>query len=427
MKKTLKRTISLVMCVVLLLGTLSISAFAAGSDEYKNVSYKCYTFIGDSISWGYGLDPNIDTLSADYIFDRTEGAFTDIVGKVLEENCGTEVHSAASSGGRLCDYRVMFDKAMGVENPYTCEDDWFGNRSYERTHKLQESGAPVVESLKQSDFVTLQLGMNDLAGALVNAICSCGFIDINRIKSISDAESALDYLAFALNELAKENHKEILPDLLKAFDKEFRGLRDNGRAVLKDVVDLTTEDADILILGYHDPVEVMRVIPNTDSSLVFDLLGAALASLNDYFADIASEYDNVYYVDVPDASVFFEEGTLITDALSDTKGLLLGLHPDAEGHEYIAERVLDKVKEINTCHHTHTKNITETVKTSSGFGYVSSKICTDCGKVLDMGKIITPAGTVSVPSHTINYTVNTVVKTVTTTVSKIFSSIFHFK
>lgn len=408
---------------------MSISALAVSAEDYHGREYECYTFVGDSISWGYGLDPSVNTLSADLIFTRTEGAFTDIVGDVLEANCGTKVLSAASSGGRLCDYRVLLENGMGYENPYFCADDWFGNRSYERTHLLQSNGAYVVDCLKQSDLVTLQLGMNDLAGALVNALCELDFVDLDQITNLSDAESIISYLLFAVDAAYKEG-KDIPTDLLSAFDRQFAQLRENGRAVLSHVVELARDDADIILLGYHDPASFLRILPDTSESVILSFIGAAMASLNDFFVDIASEYSNVYYVDIPGATVFFEDGTLLTDALSssvfagNSKALLLGLHPDAAGHVYIAGQVLATLNEINVCHHTNTRSITKPMMFGRSLGYIGCTVCDDCGKVMDIGKIVTPYGTIPVPSHAIDYTVDTIGDVIASVVDKIFDGIF---
>lgn len=426
MKKTVKRVLSLILCVALLVSVLSIGAFAEKAKDYSNLHYKYYTYVGDSISWGFGLHPDVDPLSADYVFARLEGAFTDIVGKVLEQNCGTEVHSAASTGGRLCDFRMLLERGMGVEDPYTCPDDTFGNRAFERTKALQAGGEYVCENLKKSDLITVDLGMNDLASAAINAALSLDFIDMEKINNLSDLQSIVDYLVFALDAAVKEG--DILGDLLRAFDQNFAQLRENAREVLKDIVTLAPDDADIFLLGYFIPFDHFRVIPGTERSVIMEFLGTTFASLNDFFEDIASEYSNVYYVDVPDADPFFEDGTTLTDviglATQDIDSVLLGIHPNADGHKYIAEKVLDAFLEINTCHHVHTKNICETVKSASGFGYISSTVCTDCGKILDAGQIITPVGNIHVPVRTVTYTVTTVVSLVSTAANKLFSSVY---
>ena len=421
MKRAIKRVISLAMCAVLLLGVMSVSAFAISAEDYTNLPYECYTYIGDSISWGYGLDPSIDTKVESSVCRRVDGAFTDLVGKVLEENNGAVVHSASSSGARLCDFRMLLERGMGVEDPYTYPDDWFGSRSPVRTQTLRNKGADICNWVSESDLVTVQSGINDLTGILVNSLCASGLIDLDKLTSISDVNSVVDYLVTALGNLKESPN--VLANVIIAFNREVKSMRENASEVVKDVVALAPDDADIVLVGYHNAAACFRVIPGSDYSPIFDFVNAALVSLNDYLAEVASRYDNVYFVAAPDASTFYADGMLITDALANASDILRGLHPDAAGHEYIAECVLDGLKEINTCHHTNTKTLSETIQTKNGFGYVSSTVCTDCGKVLDMGKIITPAGSVNVPANTISYTINTIAGNITATATRLFNGI----
>lgn len=421
MKKAIKRVLSLTMCAVLLFGALGISAFAEGSDEYAELPYKCYTYIGDSISWGYGLDPDIESSDPTSIGRRIDGSFTDLVGKVLEKNNGATVHCAASSGSRLCDYRAFLEKGMGVENPYNRTDDWFGNRTPERTEMLRNMGDQICAWVRESDLVTLQGGINDITALLVNSVCASGLVDIDKITSISDLNSVIEYLQYALESVSKDPN--VVGNIISAFNSELMGMRENAVEVVKDIVELAPDDADILIVGYSNLLAGLRVLPNTEFSPILNLVGDALVSLNDYYAAIAEEYENVYYVAAPDASVFFPEGMLLTDAITDDRGMLLGLHPDAAGHEYIAKCVLEELKDINTCRHEHTKTVFEYVKAAKGYGYAGVQVCSDCGKVVSMGKVITPFGTFDVPEHTVNNIVTNVGNAVSSTVSKLISGI----
>ncbi len=60
-------------------------------------------------------------------------------------------------------------------------------------------------------------------------------------------------------------------------------------------------------------------------------------------------YDNVYYVDAPEVSVFFPKGMLYTEAKADGEFMLYGAHPDEEGHAYVADRILSTLNYVNSC------------------------------------------------------------------------------
>ena len=129
----MKKLLSLVLCAALLLGALSVSVFAVNAEDYADLPYHNYCYLGDSISWGYGLDPNMDNHNKFSIGSRVEGSFTDLIADVLEENNGAVIHPASSSGSRLCDYRILLERGMGLDNPYERANDWYGNRHPGRT------------------------------------------------------------------------------------------------------------------------------------------------------------------------------------------------------------------------------------------------------------------------------------------------------
>ena len=393
MNRTTKRLTAFFLCLTMLVGALcmTVSAEKAGRDD-SCLKYRYYTYVGDSVSWGYGLDEKLDPLAASSVFVPVENAFAGIVGKVLKENNpDAQVVCAACNGGRLADFRMALESGMGISDPYIYPDDVFGMRSYERTMLLQGSGDYLVDNLKKSDLVTVTLGANDLASVLVNTVCALDFVDFDKIQSLTDTASKLEYAIYAIQAAAKQ--KNMLGDVMDALKDGVAGLRENQAEVVKDIVGIAPDDADILLVGYFVPMDRFRLLPGTDSSFLMEILGTVFTLYNDAFEKIASEYSNVYYVDAPDADIFFEEGTLLTDALAllgtDSDSFLLGIHPNADGQKYISERVLDKLVEINTARQ--------------------------------------PQTTAALPVRTITYVVETVAKAVNNaakTVKGIFSSVF---
>ena len=414
--KTWKRILSLALCATLLLGVLGVSALAVDAKEYTELPYHSYTYLGDSISWGYGLDEGSDSHDPYNVGKRMAGSFTDIVGTVLEQNNGAAVHPAASSGARLCDFRILLERGMGFENPYDRENDWYGNRHPERTVRLREMGPEICGYLREADLVTVQLGINDLTAALVNALYATGLVDLNRLSEISDFSSALAYTRFALGNLAKS--PDVLGNLTRTFNQEIAEIRANALEVLNHVTTLAP-NADVLVIGYHKAVQSLRVVPGSDFSPIFDLANAALVSLNDYYSDIADQYANVYYVDAPDASVFYADGTHVLQILKDPGSFLQMVHPDAEGHAYIAERVLDALKELSVCHHEHTQTTVRKLPMGFGTRSITTVVCEDCGAVLQDGTLVTPAGSVNIPSLTIRNAMENIQRVVNTTLSRL--------
>ena len=409
----MKKILSIVLCAVLLFSALGVQAFAVNAEEYAALPYQNYCYLGDSISWGYGLDPNMDNHNKFSIGTRVTGSFTDIIASVLEQNNNAVVHPASSSGSRLCDYRILLERGMGVENPYDRANDWYGNRHPERTEELRKSGPQVVNWVREADLITLQIGINDLTAAIVNALYATGLIDLDKIQelSLSDPSTLADYLKNALGNL--QQSPDVLGNLIRTFNSEISGIRENACEVVKDIVEVAPENADIVIVGYHKAVQGMRILPGTDFSVIFDIVDTALMSLNDYFDSVASNYKNVYYVDAPDCTVFYPEGTKLTDAIQNIKGFLMGIHPDAAGHVYIADQVLNFLRDLNTCRHEHTHTVWHNFKLGWNCEYENAVVCDDCGQIVSYGRLITPQGSVTPPTHTVQNTIAAVSKNIT--------------
>lgn len=353
MRTTVKKITAIMLCLAMLIAAMSVSVFAGtvkGGKDYSGLKYKHYTYLGDSISWGYGLC-DLSPFAAENMFIRVKGSFGDIVGSVLEANSDdVTVVSAACNGARLCEFRSALEKGMHVANPYVHEEDAFSARSIERSRRLvsRESGDYLVENLAKSDLITVTLGANDIAGCAIDAASKLEFLDLDKLGSLTDTKAKINYAFTAIQSIVKNTRQ--FKAFADTFMAEIKALNQNQKAVIRDIAKIAP-NADILVVGYFVPMDTFRLIPGTDSSLLVELFGTVLTTFNDAYESIASEYSNVFYVDAPDASIFFEEGTLFTDALltivNDKDKFLLGIHPDAEGCKYIAGRVLDKLVQIN--------------------------------------------------------------------------------
>ena len=362
MRKRTKTALSIVLCLIMIFGIMGSTAMALNAEDYTNVPYHCYTYLGDSISWGYGLHEDIDRTDKFSVGRRVPGSYTDLVGSVLEKNNNATVYPATCSGARISDYRFLLEQGMGLENPYVKSKDWYGERHPERTEQLLQMGPQICEEVRKSDLITIQAGINDITATIVNAASATGLVDLVKLQEISGVEGVLDYVAFALENVMQ--NPNIVGSFTDTFLQEAGGIRENIEAVVDHLVAVAPKDADILILGYHQATSGLRVIPGSGYSLIFDLIDRGIDLFNNIYRDAAAKYDNVTYVDVPDATSIFSAGTTVIDALdvpgiisrissgegavdSVTKNILKGLHPDAAGHEYMAERVMDTLRELN--------------------------------------------------------------------------------
>ncbi len=345
MKKLSKILMSLGLCVLLAVSCIGSIAFAKSNETYDNLNYEQYTYIGDSIPFGYGLTSQEISSEAFSVGTRVEGAYTDLVGDALEAAKGTKVQAAACSGSRLIDYRILLEAGMGIDDPYTAPDDWYGMRKPERTMQLRSMGPDICSYIQNSDLVTMQVGINDITGTLINAAYATGLVDFDKLENLSSVDGILDYIATVIENLSEDS--DILGNFVTTFQKELWGIVINAQVVVKDVQLLAPEDGDIVIVGYNMAAQDLRVIPGTSRSLVFDLVDSALEALNTVLKAEATKYDNVYYCAAPDADIFYEKGTTVWECLKEPRNILYGVHPNAKGHQYIAKQVLNKLEEIN--------------------------------------------------------------------------------
>ena len=338
--KQLRRILSLAVCVCLLAGVMSVSAFALDAEDYKNIPYKCYTYIGDSIAWGYGLDLAKDPASGDNVCSRELGAYGDLIGKVIEQKNGGTTHSAATSGARLCDYRMLLETGMGKENPYTFSD-WYGeNRAPERSQRLQDMASEICSWVSESDLITLQLGYNDILAAPAFTLQGSPMMEEMQ-KLVDDPNATELQLGESLKDFLTEFSRVML-DGLKSF-------RTNTCAIIKSINELTDGKATIVLVGYYNPYRTLRQYENSDFAPFIDAMSLAVSTMNDYYSELADVFDNVYYCDAPEVSVFFPDGMLYDEARSDGEYALYGAHPDEEGHAYVADKVLKLLDKVNTC------------------------------------------------------------------------------
>ena len=313
MKKRTKTALSILLCIIMVFGIMGSTAVALNAEEYKSIPYHCYTYLGDSITWGYGLHEDIDRTDKFSVGRRVPGSYTDLVGRVLEENNGATVYAAASSGARISDYRYLLERGMGLEDPYVKRKDWYGERHPERTEQLLQMGPKICEEVRQSDLITIQAGINDITATVVNAASATGLVDLVKLQEISGVEGVLDYVAYALGNVMQDPN--IVGRLTDTFIQEASGIRENIEAVVDHLVAVAPSDAVIMVLGYHQAASGLRVIPGSGYSVIFDLVDRGIDLFNNIYREVAAKYDNVVYVDVPDATSIFSAGTTVIDAL----------------------------------------------------------------------------------------------------------------
>ena len=160
----MKRFISLLLAVVLVLGLLTVAASAATPETVQH--YDTYTCLGDSIAAGYGLKtypiPEPDILDG----TRVEGSYADLLGKAVD--CKT-YYNSAHCGNRAIDIDWLLDlDATGddLTIPMLASAMNLDIASSEEAiatsmAALQQLRLDTIKSVEEADLITLNVGNND--------------------------------------------------------------------------------------------------------------------------------------------------------------------------------------------------------------------------------------------------------------------------
>jgi len=309
MKHLFLRILSTFLCIALL-ASGGVLCFADASQK----PYRSYVCLGDSISAGYsdithgpmwintpGVEGSFHSIIADRLADQfivyaMTGATTDDIRYMLEENYPFEKTR----------YAYMVDPAILPD---------------------------IRSAVAGADLITVNAGANDLLIAPLHKFLEymeAGdfFVSIQTGMIREDLESGKlnDALKGILKSLADVNKlKTLLPTLASYLLTGIRSYYDNWPYIISDIKSLNQKDADLVVLGVYNPLASYDDMEGDDG------IKAALAYLCDTLTPLvdlinlnlrigARQYGYTY---VSIVGIDVEE-----------------VHPSAEGHREIAERIL---------------------------------------------------------------------------------------
>lgn len=172
----------------------------------------------------------------------------------------------------------------------------------------------VCSRLASSDLVFITVGSNDLLNEFKKAVQE--ILDTEtKIRSVSEATDVL-------GQSVKENPMLILKvaDAVQSWD--YPSFEEQWTEMMKTVCELKKEDARIVVTNIYNPVENLE-LPSTMNRVTDEVI----RNMNDIIEAHAAEY-GYQVVDLFHSDVY--------DHVQDD-----GLHPDQEGQQLIADRILD--------------------------------------------------------------------------------------
>lgn len=310
MKKMIKKSLAVLLAITMLSGLFAMCASA----EKEHFVYEKYVLLGDSVASGHD-----DILYAPTEFIRVEGSYSDLVADAL----GAELIPMACPGFRTIEMRYM------LEDDYDYDDDFM----FHDTQDVDVMKARIPEyrqNIAEADLITLGVGGNDFGTMLtwlVADIMEANGVDpevIKEIREIADEVGAVSETVDKLVDLA--NTAKALPALLEAVPAALaNGLVTfftNWNIMIEDIYALNP-DATLLVIGMFDNAV------KSEEDLVVDEAEAAKINIGQMIVDMAN---------TPMKEGAKKYGYTFVDT---TGTICVTYHPTAEGHQHIADRILE--------------------------------------------------------------------------------------
>ncbi len=316
MKKFMKKSLAVLLTLALLAGTFA--CFASAEKAYYD--YEKYVLLGDSVASGHD-----DILYLPTEFIRVEGSYSDLVADAL----GAELIPMACPGFRTIEMRYM------LEDDYDYTDDFM----FHDTQDPEVMKARIPEyrkNIAEADLITLGVGGNDFGTMLtwlVADIMAEQGMEPSLVEAIRDLGAEVGALTETVDKMVElANTAKALPALLEAVPAALaKGLVTfftNWNIMIEDILALNP-DATLLVIGMFDNAI------KSEEDLVVDETEAAKLNIGQMIVDMAN---------TPMKEGAKKYGYTFVDT---TGTICVTYHPTAEGHQHIAERILEALPDAN--------------------------------------------------------------------------------
>ncbi len=318
MKKFIKKSLACLLALLMMSGVFT--CFAADSVYEKAYEdYGSYVLLGDSVASGWS-----DVVEKETRFVRVEGSF----GAYVADDLGVEYYPMACVGFRTVDLRYIF------------EDDYEADRFlfYSIDDDEMEWRIPLIrEAVANAGLVSLTVGGNDWGSyvgwhiyeemdkfqakneafmAEAKAYLESAGTDADMVESLIDLASLFGVLPDLVS---------VLPAALKAG---FESFFENWNYVIEDIYALNP-DVTLVVTGMFDNMvqDQETADANEAAAIKLSVSQMIVDYANTPMIEGAEKYGYIYV---------------------DTTGTVCEQnHPSAEGHRYIADKILEALPDAN--------------------------------------------------------------------------------
>lgn len=349
MKKTMKKVVAVLVCVVMMAACLSVGAFAYwGRNENGTRHADTYVVLGDSISSGYGMHGdagNPYTLTNQLTFGHgnfVEGTYPQIVRDALG---ATNSYNYSRDAFRSTEILRLIDPTYEaeIEQVENVQDHFISDCIFTIANvgvdERMAMAAEMQQTIAQADVITLNFGNNDggtygfLAPFLKTMYYTYG---LGLETTIAALQGQLQ-LVTSLDQMVK---------VLGGY-ADFMTEMENGKQTFfvnyDRIVDRIRElnpNCEIYYVGMYD---CFKDLNPQDSDLRIWASQQAMAmdtDINNFVQYGSRHAGDVKYVDCSQATMWQTDDFLTPMYFVK---FLISVHPDNAGHQYMANQIINAI------------------------------------------------------------------------------------
>ena len=340
MKSFVKRALSLMLAVIMLVGIFSISASAGSSKKLPHYSY--YTAIGDSNGSAYGLDEyfvNAGSTESVKDGDIIPGGYAGIFADAISADT---VNIRCHCGWRTNEFLyTLLGDACGVDY------DKFFRRALDFIDdaELEGEGERIMDAVINSDIISINFGSNDIYSYALSGAGSAfaPLLDYAPDFSLLTSNPGKFFSQFLKSAEAAGVLKEAIDWFEQCLDTNVEEYERNIVKVIDAIRDINP-DAKLVVLGVFCPISFdIRM----NHEVVLDIKTISddrVKGVNDYLRAVCKEKDCVF-ADITRTECFglpaLDMQKLLTGDEDVKYSAVKMVHPTNEGCKFIAKQMVN--------------------------------------------------------------------------------------
>ncbi len=345
MRKTSKKIIALVALLALVVSLFPIQAFAKTLTSKKH--YDTYTIIGDSIASAYGLPEDSNYKSLDAFGFRhgkiIDGSYPDLVAKAVGAK---HVYNEAREGYTAASILRMISPEFDA---YCAQPEHYLDRFFSELSTaipkmsdpidIQNQKHSIVNHIKKSDIITINLGSNDTG--LYGIMAPLFKLQYYTYGMAAQPAATAVKKQFNAIKTPEQFWQMVggIKDLDTEYEEGFQRFETWYDFLIKRIRELNPT-ADIYVLGMTNCFRDDDPQDNALRKQLSEKNDNSVRRFRNYATKVSKYRDQIHYVNVYDTESLNADqfGTIPYLAF-----FLTHVHPSYAGHEYMANQIITAI------------------------------------------------------------------------------------